>query len=163
MTIDSAENALEGRARFSSGSYDLILINTPLADEFGDRLAMEAAAETDAGVLLLVKSELEEKTEKRVASRGVLVLAKPLNKLWFIKALRLLEATNLRLAGTRHEKDKLRQQLDEIRIVNRAKGILMEYLSMTEAQAHKYLEKQAMDLRITKAEVARRLLSTYEY
>ena len=33
---------------------------------------------------------------------------------------------------------------------------------MTEAQAHRYLEKQAMDMRITKAEVAKSILSTYE-
>ena len=57
---------------------------------------------------------------------------------------------------------RLKKQIDDIRLINRAKYILMEYLSMTEAQAHRYLEKQAMDMRITKAEVAKSILSTYE-
>ena len=60
------------------------------------------------------------------------------------------------------ENAKLQRKLDEGRIIDRAKGILIKYLSMTEPQAHKYLERQAMDLRISKTEVAKRLLSTYE-
>ena len=67
-----------------------------------------------------------------------------------------------RLGGVQKENVRLKKQIDDIRLINRAKCILMEYLSMTEPQAHRYLEKQAMDLRITKAEVAKSLLSTYE-
>ena len=37
-----------------------------------------------------------------------------------------------------------------------------EYLQMSEPQAHRYLEKQAMDMRLTRAEVARSVLQTYE-
>ena len=80
----------------------------------------------------------------------------------FSKAVRLTEAMRNRLGGVKKENVKLRKKIDDIRIINRAKCILMEYLSMTEPQAHKYLERQAMDLRITKIEVAKRLLSTYE-
>ena len=58
--------------------------------------------------------------------------------------------------------DLFKKYGDDIRIINRAKYILMEYLSMTEPQAHKYLEKQAMDMRLTKIEVAENLLSTYD-
>ena len=66
------------------------------------------------------------------------------------------------LGGVQKENVRLKKQIDDIRLINRAKYILMEYLSMTEAQAHRYLEKQAMDMRITKAEVAKSILSTYE-
>ena len=67
-----------------------------------------------------------------------------------------------RLNGVRVENVRLRKKIEEIRLINRAKYILMEYLSMTEQQAHRYLEKQAMDLRITKIQVAENLLSTYD-
>ena len=66
------------------------------------------------------------------------------------------------LGGVQKENVRLKKQIDDIRLINRAKYILMEYLSMTEAQAHRYLEKQAMDMRVTKAEVAKSILSTYE-
>ena len=94
---------------------------------------------------------------------GVLVLGKPISRAMFHKAVMLVSAAVSRLRGIKNENDRLQQEVKDIRLINRAKGILMDYLSMTEAQAHKYLEKQAMDLRISKVEVAKRLLSTYEY
>jgi AmiR/NasT family two-component response regulator len=57
---------------------------------------------------------------------------------------------------------QLQLKIEEIRLVNRAKAILIQYLKMTEQEAHKYIEKQAMDLRITKREVATSILNTYE-
>ena len=52
--------------------------------------------------------------------------------------------------------------MNEVRIINRAKCCLIEYLKMTEPQAHRYIEKQAMDLRQTKREIAESILKTYE-
>ena len=66
------------------------------------------------------------------------------------------------MRSIRRENLMLHKKLDDIKIINRAKAILMQYLSMTEQQAHRYLEKQAMDLRITRVEVAKNLLSTYD-
>lgn len=61
-----------------------------------------------------------------------------------------------------NENDLLRQKIEDIRLVDRAKCVLIEYLKMSEAQAHKYIEKQAMDLRQTRQEVATAILKTYE-
>jgi len=51
---------------------------------------------------------------------------------------------------------------EEARLVYRAKEVLIEYLKMTESQAHRYIEKQAMDMRITRREVAESIIKTYE-
>lgn len=160
--IDSAKSGSDGRRRIAEREYDLVIINSPLSDEFGDLLANDAARNTNSGIILVVKSELELETESRTLEYGVFVLGKPLSRQLFYKAVKLLEATKNRLNGVKRENVKLQKKIDDIRIINRAKYILMEYLSMTEPQAHKYLERQAMDLRLTKIEVAKRLLSTYE-
>ena len=55
----------------------------------------------------------------------------------------------------------IEEKMEEIRIVNRAKLLLIEQLKMTEKEAHRYIEKQAMDLRISRAEVARSILINY--
>jgi response regulator NasT len=60
------------------------------------------------------------------------------------------------------ENEHLRQKIEDIRIVDRAKWILVSYMQMNEKEAHRYIEKQAMDLRTTKREVAEGLLKTYE-
>ncbi len=46
--------------------------------------------------------------------------------------------------------------------MNRAKWLLIECLSMAEPDAHRYIEKQAMDLRITKREAAENIIKTYQ-
>lgn len=48
------------------------------------------------------------------------------------------------------------------RLVNREKWLLIECLSMAEAVAHHYIEKQAMDLRISRREVAENIIKTYQ-
>ena len=60
------------------------------------------------------------------------------------------------------ENMKLQKKIEEIRLIDRAKCILIQYLQMTEQQAHKYIEKQAMNLRQSKVSVAESLLKTYE-
>ncbi|MEI6100274.1 MAG: ANTAR domain-containing protein [Eubacteriales bacterium] len=51
---------------------------------------------------------------------------------------------------------------EEEEIINRAKTTLMEYLGFTEPQAHRYIEKHAMDMRVTKIEIAINILKIYE-
>ncbi|HHT83072.1 MAG TPA: ANTAR domain-containing protein [Clostridiales bacterium] len=60
-------------------------------------------------------------------------------------------------------KDKLNQSsMEEKDIVDRAKAVLIKHLSMTEQQAHRFIEKQAMDMRVNKTAVAEGILKTYE-
>ena len=47
-------------------------------------------------------------------------------------------------------------------MVDRAKCALIQYLGFTEPQAHRYIEKQAMDLRQTRREVAESILKSDE-
>ena len=60
------------------------------------------------------------------------------------------------------ENNKLQKKIEEIRIVDRAKLVLVQVLSMTEPQAHRYIEKQAMDMRQSRTTVAENILKTYE-
>ena len=53
------------------------------------------------------------------------------------------------------------EKIQEIRLVNRAKWALIQCLGMSETEAHRYLEKQAMDHRISKREAALQVLATY--
>ena len=51
--------------------------------------------------------------------------------------------------------------MEEIRLVNRAKWLLIEQLRMTESEAHRYIEKQAMDRCVTKLSIAENIISMY--
>lgn len=60
------------------------------------------------------------------------------------------------------ENEKLRHMVEDMKIINRAKFLLISCLNMSETQAHRYLEKQAMNLRISKLQVAKQVIQTYE-
>ncbi len=150
------------RRALAENSYDLVLINTPLPDEFGTRLALDACESSSAGVLLLVKAEHCPDIEAQVSAHGVLTLAKPTSAQLFAQTLRLLCITRERLRGMEKKAVTLQEKMGEIRLVNRAKWLLIEELKMTEQEAHRYIEKRAMDRCVTRRAVAEQILSTYQ-
>ena len=56
---------------------------------------------------------------------------------------------------------KAESKLDDFRIVNKAKWLLIEHEGMSEADAHKYVEKSAMDAGITKRLAAQIIIDSY--
>ena len=155
-------DAAAARRALAENSYDLVLINTSLPDEFGTRLALDACESSSAGVLLLVKAEHCPDIEAQVSAHGVLTLAKPTSVQLFAQTLRLLCITRERLRGMEKKAVTLQEKMEEIRLVNRAKWLLIEELKMTEQEAHRYIEKRAMDRCVTRRAVAEQILSTYQ-
>lgn len=159
--ISAARNGGEARRLFLQNSYDLVIINTPLPDEFGYTLAEHITEKTTAGVLLIVKSELFEEASARAEAYGVLTLRRPVSRPLFYQAVRMLAAMQNRWRRIDNENRKLQTKMEEIRLVARAKCLLVEYLRMSEQQAHRYIEKQAMDMRTSKRSIAENILKTY--
>lgn len=157
-----ASSGGEARRMLAGCDFDLIVINSPLPDEFGADLSVECARKSDAGVVLLAAAVHADEVSARVEDEGVFVVAKPFGRTILFQALKLAQASRKRILGLRRENARLQEKLEELKLAGRAKAALMTYLGMTEQQAHKYLEKQAMDLRITKGEAARSVLSAYE-
>ena len=52
----------------------------------------------------------------------------------------------------------LEERMTEIRLVNRAKWVLISEQGMTEEQAHKHIEKLAMDRCVTKRAIAEEII-----
>ncbi len=142
--------------------FDLAIINSPLPDDFGVRLALDLCDGGTCGVLLLVKAEHASEITARVAPYGVLTLAKPTSAAMLTQTLTLLCGTHERLCRMEARAASIEEKMEEIRIVNRAKCILIEQLRMTEQEAHRYIEKQAMNRCVTKRAIAEGILSTYK-
>ena len=143
-------------------SFDLILINSPLPDDVGVDFAAEACAESDAGVLFLVRNELYDETYYRLLSAGVVTVPKPISIQMISQSLRVLCATRERLRSMRQRQATVEEKIEELRPVNRAKWLLIECLHMTEADAHRYITRQAMEQRRGKKEIAESIIRTYQ-
>lgn len=160
-SVKLCHSCSEVRRSMAETEYSLILINTPLLDENGLELAMEAAQQSIAGVILFVKAELADAVAARVESSGVVVIAKPVLRPLFDQAIHFCNAARSRLNALNNENAKLQRKLEEQRLIGRAKCLLVQYMQMTEDQAHRCIEKQAMDTRQTRISVARAIIEEY--
>lgn len=162
ITPISTTSGNAARRTLEQCDFDIIVINAPLPDEFGHEIAMFFAEKTDAGVLLLVNNTQLEAVSEKVETYGVFVLARPLLPASFYHACRFALATRLRLNLVKKENVRLRHVMEEMRLVSRAKAALIQYENYSEAEAHRMIEKQAMDRRVSKAVIANEIISTYE-
>lgn len=160
--VNTASSISEAQRKLVESVYDIVIINAPLPDDFGMQLAVGICESSGAGVLLLVKNELYNDIYAKVVIHGVLTLSKPTNMQMIAQNLRVLCATRERLRQMEEKQVTVERKIKEIRLVNRAKWLLIECLSMTEENAHRYIEKQAMDLRLSKREVAENIIKTYK-
>ncbi len=69
---------------------------------------------------------------------------------------------NKRLAILQKENSRLQKKVNELREVGRAKCALVQYRHLTEQEAHHFIEKQAMDQRLSVLDIAEDILRTYE-
>lgn len=159
--LSAAKNAGEARRLLSVRTFDLIIINAPLTDEFGTELAMSLSESTCSGIMLIVKADISETVAYKTEDLGIVTVSKPINGALFHHLIKLLSAMRDKYAVLESENKKLKLKLDEVKLVQRAKNILMENLKMTEEQAHHYIERQAMDMRITRYEVANSIIKMY--
>ncbi len=160
--LTSTASGSEARRMAQTSDYALMIINTPLKDEFGHELSISLSEHTSAGIILLCKTDIADDVSDKVGDYGVCVVSRPMNKNLFHQSIRLVEATRSRMLGLKQENSKLLVKIDELRLISRAKCALVQHLKFTESEAHRYIEKQAMDTRSTRKEVALRILSTYE-
>jgi len=160
--ITTVSTCGEARRLLLERDFDLVVVNAPLQDESGELFARHIAHKGISQVILVVKSELYDAVSAVCESDGVLTISKPINRSVFWVTLKLAKASQSRLKRLHDENSKLTQKIEDIRIVDRAKCVLISQMKMTEQQAHRYIEKQAMDMRITKRAVAEAILKTYE-
>ena len=160
--VQTASSVAEARRWLADTEFDIVLINTPLPDDFGMHLAIDICTGSGAGVLLLVKNDHYNEIYSKVVRYGVITLSKPTNRQMVAQNLRILCATRERMRQMQAKQATVEEKIKEIRLVNRAKWLLIECLSMTEPEAHRYIEKQAMDLRISKREAAENIIRTYQ-
>ena len=156
--VHSAFDAAEARRRILESRYDIIVISAPLRDEFGTHLAQHFAENSGAGILLLVKPEYFSDVSAQVTPLGVLTLEKPTSPQLMQQCMELLCGTRERLRRMEQKSASIEDKMAEIRLVNRAKWVLIEKQGMSEQDAHRYIEKQAMDRCVSKRVVAEEIL-----
>ena len=154
-SVNAAERILAEK------TFDFVIINAPLPDDMGTRFAIDTSTSKQSAVLLLVKSDVHAGIHDKVAEYGVFTLSKPTSKPTMVHALNWMESARERLRQFEKKSLSIKEKMAEIRLVNKAKWILISELKMNEPDAHRYIEKQAMDRCITQQTIAEEIIKTY--
>ncbi len=160
-TIVTLRSCGEARRLILDRDFDLVIINAPLQDESGESLARHISLRSASQVILVVRSEYYEEVAAAIEDDGVLTVAKPVSRAVFWSALKLARSMRRKLSLMRDENNRLRQRIEDIRIVDRAKCMLISREGISEQEAHRRIEKQAMDMRATKRAVAEKILTEF--
>lgn len=151
-TPRTTESAYQARVALENDrETELVIINAPLLDENGVELAKFVTQETYANCILLLKQDAAEQLAELSERYAVFLIGKPLNKPVLYQIIRTVDIAQRRARRFYEENLRLEQKIKDIRTVDRAKFLLMQYQGMTEEDAHSYLEKYAMDKRKRKS------------
>ena len=141
---------------------DVVVLAVGLRDGDGVQAAREVMT-VAACPVVLVTSHADAPVVARAVDAGVLgFLAKPVRAEELGPALDVAIHRFRDIETMRRENETLRRKLESRKLVERAKGILMRRLGLSEPEAFRRIQKTAMDTRRPMADVARTLLLTEE-
>ena len=142
--------------------YDIVMINMPLPDGMGIDLAMDLSEGAGTSVCLVTPQEIYDQVLDHVTDYGILVLSKSFPKERMSHALQFLIAIRNRMSALEAKAESAREKTEELRIIDKAKFMLMEKRRMTEDEAHRYIGRLAMNGGLSRKKAAEQLLEDME-
>ena len=148
------------RAR-NNQDFDFVFVNSPLPDDAGTRFAIDCCRAGGTVVLLFAAAALYDSIQSRVEKHGVFVLPRPVPRDAILRGLNWMTAARERLRSYEKKVQPIEEKMEEIRLVNRAKWLLISELKMSEPDAHRYINRQSMDRCVPKRAVAEEIIRLY--
>jgi two-component system, response regulator PdtaR len=138
---------------------DLVIMDIKMPVMDGLAAAEKIADERIAPVVILTAFSQRDLVERARAAGAMAYLVKPFQKSDLVPAIEIALSRFAELAALEAEVASLSERLETRKLVERAKAEMMAKYSMTEPQAFKWIQRTAMDHRLTMREVANRILA----
>src|SRR5439155_6826174 len=137
---------------------DLAILDIKMPGMDGLTAARHIAGERRAAVLILTAFSQRDLIEQARDAGALAYLVKPFQKSELIPALEVALGRFKELQALHKENQSLEEQLETRKIVDRAKGKLMDEYKLSEAEAFNFIQKTAMKTRSKMVEVAHQIL-----
>ena len=159
--VQFVSNISAAKRAIAERDFDMVIVNSPLPDDTGIRYAIDTVSGRQTVVLFLAREDSYAQSFDQLAEHGVFLIRKPVSKTALELASGWLISARERIRKTERKTLSIEEKMNEIRLVNRAKWLLISELKMTEPDAHRYIEKQAMDRCVPKKQIAEEIIGTY--
>ncbi|MBY6411274.1 response regulator [Rhodococcus sp. BP-252] len=141
---------------------DLVIMDVKMPRRDGIDAASEIAEKRIAPVVILTAFSQRELVEKARDAGAMAYLVKPFSKTDLMPAVELAASRYTEISSLESEIADLQERLETRKLIERAKGKLMESQSLTEPQAFKWIQRAAMDRRTTMKAVAEVIIETLD-
>jgi response regulator NasT len=138
---------------------DLVIMDVKMPGMDGLTAAERITSENLAAVLILTAFSQRDLVQRAAEAGAMAYLVKPFQRTDLMPAIDIALARYAELDAVKKESKGLADQLETRKIVDRAKGRLMDDRKLTEAEAFRLLQKRAMDERRSMREVAEEVLA----
>jgi two-component system, response regulator PdtaR len=135
-------------------SPDLVILDVKMPILDGIAAAEQIARERIAPVLMLTAFSQRELVERARDAGAMAYLVKPFNKQDVVPAIEMAVSRFQELRALEAEVTDLADRLETRKAIDRAKGVLQSQLGLSEGEAFRWIQKTAMDLRLTMRQVA---------
>ncbi len=140
---------------------DLAILDVKMPVMDGIQAAEEIASERLSAVLILTAFSQRDLVEKARRAGAMAYLVKPFQKHDLLPAVEIAAGRFREMSGLEEQVDDLQVRLEARKLVERAKGILQDTQGMTEAEAFRWIQQQAMQRRETMRAIAERILEEF--
>ena len=140
---------------------DLVVMDVKMPKLDGISAAERIAKQRISPVVILTAFSQRDLVERARDAGAMAYLTKPFTIEDLMPAIELAVSRFQEIKQLDSEINDLQSQLKARKIIERAKGLLIDNLKLTEPQAFKWMQKTAMDKRKTMVEVANLVISEY--
>lgn len=148
----------EARRMATERSFNIIIADS--GDGYDTDFAINIA-DSYSTILLLVPNEHFDEISYRVEGYGILTITKPFEPFYLYNMMKIAIAVQYKVQVLSSQTTKLKVKMEEIKLVNRAKMLLMSNMNMSEQEAHRYIEKEAMDRGMKRTAISEEIIKTY--
>ncbi|WP_370325218.1 ANTAR domain-containing response regulator [Euzebya sp.] len=141
---------------------DLCILDLKMPVMDGIQAAEQITNERLSAVLILTAFSQRDLIEKARRAGAMAYLVKPFQKHDLLPAIEIAAGRFKDLQGLEAEVGTLTDRLEARKVVERAKGLLMEHEGMTEPAAFRWLQKAAMEQRLTMKIIAEQVIADHE-
>jgi AmiR/NasT family two-component response regulator len=152
--VAAVEDGEQAIARTEELRPDLVILDVKMPRLDGIAAAQRIASQRIAPVVMLTAFSQRDLVESARDAGAMAYLVKPFGKSDLLPAIEMAVSRFAELQQLESEVADLTDRLETRKVVDRAKGVLQEKLGLSEPDAFRWIQKTAMDLRLSMREVA---------
>ena len=150
VDLTVSTNIDQARRLIAERKFDIVIVDSPVNNDKGFYFVLSFCMSDEFQILVLAKQSDYDEAYFRLHDYGVFVLSKPIEEDLFIQTLRIMSITRDKITSVKQNNLSFKDKLDEIKLISEAKVLIVKNMHIDENEAHKLIEQNAMNLRITK-------------